>query len=74
MILPNEKDDRIQEILASDTTIERKAYRIEGYYESKLTYNRVRGRAQPKPVLNYIQIKEELEKRGDNLAPVEIQL
>lgn len=74
MILPYEEETRVQDILGSDTTIERKSYRLLAYYKSKIPYNRNRMGKQDRTALSFHQIRMELEKRGDNLTPIEIEL
>ena len=75
MKLPNEDSPRIQEILkADDFTIEQKSYQIEAFYKKDIPYNRNRQLKQEQPVLDQMQIKMELLKRGDDLKPIEIEL
>ena len=74
MKLPNEEDEKIQEILKCDTTLERKARRIFSFYKSKIPYNRVRGSKDEQPPIGYLHILIELEKRGEDLTPIDIEL
>jgi len=74
MKLPDEDNPRIQKILNSDVTLERKSYQIEAIYKSKIPYNRNRQGRQEEPLLNHHQIRMELKKRGDNLTPIDIEL
>ena len=74
MLLPEEDCERIQEILKNDRTIKQKAYEIEGYYKSKIPYNRNRGTDQKQPAMHFMAIQVELLKRGDDLTPLEIEL
>jgi len=73
-MLPDENSERIQEILSKDSTLERKAYQIYGYYESKFVHNRNRMEEQKRPEWSVARIKVELYKRGDNLTPIDIDL
>ncbi len=72
MMLPNEEDKKIQDILALDISNAKKGYRIEGYYKSKIPYNRNRQKSQEQPAMYHLQIEMELDRRGENQTPIDV--